>query len=61
MQHDHILKILILFLYGGFLVPWAEFEKNIFRIWSSGVPCLCWSGIIYAILVEGNMGNLHVK
>ena len=29
MQHDHILKKkLILFLYGGFLAPGAEFEKK---------------------------------
>ena len=51
MRHDHILEILILFLYGG----------DIFLIWSSGGPCVRWSGIIYAILVEGIMGNLHVK
>ena len=36
MQHDHILKKLILFLYGGILVPGAEFEKHL--IWSSGGP-----------------------
>ena len=27
MQHDHILKKLILFLHGGFLAPGAEFKK----------------------------------
>ena len=30
-------------------------------IWSSGDPCVQGSGTIYAILVKGIMGNLHVK
>ena len=30
-------------------------------IWRSGDPCVQGSGTIYAILVEGIMGNLHVK
>ena len=29
MQHDYILKEQILFSYGGFLAPLAEFEKKI--------------------------------
>ena len=32
-----------------------------FLIWSSGGPCFQWSGTVYAILVEGIMGNIHVK
>ena len=28
---------------------------------TSGGPCVRWSGTIYAISVEGIMGNLHVK
>ena len=32
-----------------------------FLIWSSGNPPVQWSGIIYAILKEGIMGNIHVK
>ena len=32
-----------------------------FLIWSSGGPCVQWSGTIYATLVEGILGNLHVK
>ena len=28
MQHDHILKKLTLFLYGGVLAQGAEFEKK---------------------------------
>ena len=30
-------------------------------IWSSGGPCVQWSGTIYAILKGGIMGNIHVK
>ena len=30
-------------------------------IWSSGSPPFWWSRIIYAILKEGIMGNIHVK
>ena len=32
-----------------------------FLIWSSGGPCVRWGRTIYAIMVEGIMGNLHVK
>ena len=32
-----------------------------FLIWSSGDPHIQWSGIIYAILKEGIMANIHVK
>ena len=32
-----------------------------FLIWSSGGPLVQWSRIIYAILKEGIMGNIHVK
>ena len=32
-----------------------------FLILSSGGPCYQWSGTVYAILVEGIMGNIHVK
>ena len=32
-----------------------------FLIPSSGGPCLLWSGTIYAIWVEGIMGNIHWK
>ena len=31
-----------------------------FLIWSSSCP-VPWSGIIYAILKEGIMGNIHVN
>ena len=34
---------------------------KIFLIWSSGGPCVQWSGTIYAILQEGIMRNIHVK
>ena len=34
---------------------------KIFHIWSSGKPVVRWSGTIRAILVEGIMGNIHVK
>ena len=30
-------------------------------IWSSGGPCVPWSETIYAILVEGIMGNILGK
>ena len=32
-----------------------------FLIWSSSGPPVRWSGIIYAILKEGIMRNIHVK
>ena len=32
-----------------------------FLIWSSGDPPFNWSDTIYAILIEGIMGNIHVK
>ena len=32
-----------------------------FIIWSSGGPPAPWSGTIYAILNEGDMGNISVK
>ena len=38
-----------------------EMSFKIFLIWSSGGPCVRWSSVIYAILVEGIIGNLHVK
>ena len=41
MQHDHILKKLILFYMGGFLAPGEEFEKNIL------------SGALVALLFRG--------
>ena len=34
---------------------------NRLLIWSSGDPPVQWSKIIYAILKEGIMGNIHVK
>ena len=38
-----------------------EMSFKIFLIWSSGGPCVRWSRVIYAILVEGIIGNIHVK
>ena len=38
-----------------------EMSFKRFLIWSSGNPPVQWSGIIYAILNEGIMGNIHVK
>ena len=38
-----------------------EMSFKIFLIWSSGGPCVGWSRSIYAILIEGIIGNLHVK
>ena len=38
-----------------------EMSFKRFLIWSSGNPPVQWSGIIYAILKEGIMGNIHVK
>ena len=32
-----------------------------FLIWSSCGPPGLWSGNIYVILIEGIMGNIHVK
>ena len=32
-----------------------------FLIWSSGDPLVQWSEIIYAIVKEGIMGNIHMK
>ena len=34
---------------------------KIFLIWRSGDPPVQWSKIIYAILKEGFMGNIHMK
>ena len=34
---------------------------KIFIIWSPGGPSVQWSEIIYAILKEGIMGNIHVN
>ena len=34
---------------------------KIFLIWSSGSLSVQWSKIIYSILKEGIMGNIHVK
>ena len=61
MQHDHILKKLFLFLYGGFLAPGAESEKNIFLIWSSGGHFVQRSETICTILVKGIIRNNSVK
>ena len=36
-------------------------SSKIFLIWSSGDPTVKWSGTIYALLIEGIMGNIHVK
>ena len=59
MQHDHILKKLILFLYGGFLAPGAEFEKKSYLdLWR---PFFQQSGTICAILVKGIIRNNSVK
>ena len=44
MQHDHNLKKLILFLYGGFLAPGAEFEKKIYFL-SGALAALLFSGV----------------
>ena len=32
-----------------------------FLIWGSGDPPVQWSGTFYAILIEGFVGNIHVK
>ena len=63
MQQDHILKKkLILFLYGGFLAPGAEFKNiYIYLIWSSGGPFVQRSGTICAILVKDIFRNNSVK
>ena len=37
-----------------------DMSFKIFLIRSSGGPCDCWSRTIYAILVEGIIGNLIV-
>ena len=56
-----IVKEQILFSYGGILAPGAEFEKNIFLIWSSGGPFVQRSGTICAIFVKGIMRNNSEK
>ena len=38
-----------------------EISFKIYLIWRSGDACVRWSRTIYAILVEGIFGNLHVK
>ena len=45
------------------LGPVVQEEKSFkrFLIWSSSVPYVTWSGTIYAIYIEGIMGNLHRK
>ena len=43
------------------LVVQEKMSFKRFLIWSSGDPPVQWSGIIYAILKEGIMGNIHVK
>ena len=45
------------------LGPVVQEEKSFkrFPIWSSSGPCVTWSGTIYAIYIEGIMGNLHRK
>ena len=47
------------FEFGPVVQEEISFKKNI--IWSSGGPCVCWRGTRFALLVEGIMGNLHVK
>ena len=46
---------------GGFLAQGAEFEKNIFIIWSSGRPFVQRSETICVILVKGIIRNNSVK
>ena len=53
---------------GTILGNYFEFEPMVqemtfmrFLIWSSGGPHVQLSGTIYVILVEGIMGNIHVK
>ena len=43
----------------GPVVQEMSFKR--FLIWSSGGPSVQWSGTIYAILIEGIVGNIHVK
>ena len=38
-----------------------EMSFKIYLIWSSGGPCAGWSRTTNAILVEGIIGNRHVK
>ena len=38
-----------------------EISFKDFIIWSSGGPSVRWNGTIFAILVEGISGNLHIK
>ena len=45
MQHDHILKKLILFLNGGFLATGAEFEKKYIYFLSGALATLLFSGV----------------
>ena len=42
-------------------VAQEEMSLKIFLIWSPGGPCVRWSRVIYVILEEGIIGNLHVK
>ena len=56
MQEEQFCEIILI------LNQWlGEMSLKIFPIWSSGDPCVRWSRTIYAILVEGIIGNLHVK
>ena len=45
--------------FGPVVQEEMSFKK--FLIWSSGNPPVQWSGIIFAFLKEGIMGNIHVK
>ena len=54
MQEEHFCEII-----GPVDQEEMSFKKNL--IWSSGGPCVYWRGTLYALLVEGIMGNLHVK
>ena len=47
------------FKFGRVVQEEMSFKR--FLILSSGGPCVLWSRTIYAIWVEGIMGNLHGK
>ena len=53
MQEEQFCKIILN------LGQW--FRRRCHLIWSSCGPSVLWRGTRFALLVEGTMGNLHVK
>ena len=57
MQEEQFCEII--FEFGPVVQEEMSFKKIL--IWSSCGPCVLWRGTRFALLLEGIMGNLHVK